>query len=144
MADTLFAAKAILKEGLQVECTARDFSIILDEPVSLGGTDTGMNPVEALLSALGGCKCICARAFAKKYKINLKSVEIELEGTLDPDGFLGRNPDAKIGFSRIVTKFKIEADNTKEEIEKYVEFIESHCPVQDTLTNAAEFETVIL
>ncbi|HHT93630.1 MAG TPA: OsmC family protein [Clostridiaceae bacterium] len=144
MADTLFNAKATLKEGLQVECTARDFSIILDEPVSLGGTDTGMNPVEALLSALGGCKCIVARAFAKKHKINLKNVEIELEGTLDPDGFLGRNPDAKIGFSRIVTKFKIEADNTKEEIEKYVEFIESNCPVQDTLTNAAEFETVIL
>jgi len=144
MADTLFNAKATLKEGLQVECTARDFSIILDEPVSLGGTDTGMNPVEALLSALGGCKCIVARAFAKKHKINLKIVEIELEGTLDPDGFLGRNPDAKIGFSRIVTKFKIEADNTKEEIEKYVEFIESNCPVQDTLTNAAEFETVIV
>ncbi|HOA30487.1 MAG TPA: OsmC family protein [Clostridia bacterium] len=144
MADTLFNAKATLKEGLQVECTARDFSIILDEPVSLGGTDTGMNPVEALLSALGGCKCIVARAFAKKHKINLKNVEIELEGTLDPDGFLGRNPDAKIGFSRIVTKFKIEADNTKEEIEKYVEFIESNCPVQDTLTNAAEFETVIV
>ena len=144
MADTLFNAKATLKEGLQVECTARDFSIILDEPVSLGGTDTGMNPVEALLSALGGCKCIVARAFAKKHKINLKNVEIELEGTLDPDGFLGRNPDAKIGFSRIVTKFKIEADNTKEEIEKYVEFIESNCPVQDTLRNAAEFETIIL
>ena len=50
-----------------------------------------MNPVEALLSALGGCKCIVARAFAKKHKINLKNVEIELEGTLDPDGFLGRN-----------------------------------------------------
>lgn len=82
MADTLFNAKATLKEGLQVECTARDFSIILDEPVSLGGTDTGMNPVEALLSALGGCKCIVARAFAKKHKINLKNVEIELEGTL--------------------------------------------------------------
>ena len=141
MADTLFNAKATLKEGLQVECTARDFSIILDEPVSLGGTDTGMNPVEALLSALGGCKCIVARAFAKKHKINLKNVEIELEGTLDPDGFLGRNPD-KDWFSRIKPKFKIEADNTKEEIEKYVEFIESNCPVQDTLTNAAD--TVIV
>lgn len=144
MANTLFTAKATLKEGLQVECTTRGFSIILDEPVSLGGTDTGMNPVEALLSALGGCKCIVARAFARKHNINLKNVEIELEGTLDPDGFLGRNPNAKIGFSRIVTKFKIEADNTREEIEKYVEFIESHCPVQDTLANAAEFETVIM
>lgn len=144
MANTIFTAKAKVMEGLTVECTSRDFKIVLDEPVSLGGNDNGMNPVECLLSSLGACKCIVARAFAKKNKINLKDVEIELEGTLDPDGFLGRNPNAKVGFSLIKTKFKITADNTKEEIEKYVEFIESHCPVQDTLTNAATFETEIL
>ena len=144
MANTIFTAKATLKEGLQVECESRDFKILLDEPVSLGGTDKGMNPVECLLSSLGGCKCIVARAFAQKHKINLNHIEIELEGTLDPDGFLGKNPDAKIGFSHIATKFKIDADNTREEIEKYIEFIESNCPVQDTLTNAATFETELL
>lgn len=144
VANTIFKAKSTLQEGLQVKCEARQFSFLLDEPKSLGGTDQGMNPVEALLASLGGCKCIVAKAFAQPHGIKLNSVTVDLEGTLDPDGFLGANPNAKIGFSKIKSIFRIDADNTAQEIAKYVEFIESNCPVQDTLTNVADFETEIL
>lgn len=143
MADTIFQAKATSIQGLAVKCESRGFTFQLDEPESLGGTDTGMNPVEALLSSLGACKCIVARAFAQVNKIKLQDVSIELEGTLDPDGFMGKNKQAKIGFSKVTTKFHIKADNTKEEIEKFVEFIESHCPVHDTIANSPKFETEI-
>ncbi len=143
MSDTTFEAKASSIEGLKVKCESRGFEFQLDEPASLGGTDTGMNPVEALLSSLGACKCIVARAFAQVNKIKLQDVSVELTGTLDPDGFLGKNKEAKIGFSKIVTKFHIKADNTKEEIEKFVEFIEAHCPVHDSLANAPKFETEV-
>jgi len=143
MANVVFKAKAQLLDGLAVECSARDFAFVLDEPPSLGGADTGMNPVEALLSSLGGCKCIVARAFAKAKGIDLKSINIELEGVLDPDGFLGRNPDAKIGFSKITTRYYIDADNTEEQIADYVDFIEHHCPVKDTIANTPAFETQI-
>ena len=64
-----------------------NFKLILDEPESLGGNDKGMNPVECLLVALGACKCIVAKAFAQKNRINLQDIRIELEGILDPDGF---------------------------------------------------------
>lgn len=138
MANTQFSAKAEISDSLVTKVTSRQFSFTLDEPPSLGGTDAGMNPVEALLGALGGCKCIVARAFAKAQGINLKGATIECTGILDPDGFLGKNPDAKIGFSKIHTVFRFDADNTAEELEKFVDFIESHCPVQDTLTNPAD------
>ncbi len=49
------------------------------------------------------------------------------------DGFMGRNKDAKVGFSEIKTKYFIEADNTEAELEKFVEFIKDHCPVTDTI-----------
>lgn len=142
-ADTIFQATAQLMQKLTVSCTARNFTVILDEPPVLGGDDNGMNPVEALLSSLGACKCIVAGAFAKMHKINLKSIKIDLEGVLDPDGFLGKNPKAKMGFSKIITRFHICADNTPEEIKQFVKFIESHCPVHDTLANAPAFETHI-
>jgi uncharacterized OsmC-like protein len=144
MADTIFQAKTSLVDGLTVECTARDFTIILDEPPSLGGKDKGMNPVECLLSALGACKCIVARAFAKKNKINLNSINIELDGVLDPDGFLGVNKDATIGFSKITTRYFIDADNTKEEIEAFIDFIERTCPVKDTIANTPAFDTELI
>ena len=103
-----------------------------------------MNPVECLLSALGACKCIVARAFAKKNKINLNSINIELDGVLDPDGFLGVNKDAKIGFSKITTRYFIDADNTKEEIEAFIDFIERTCPVKDTIANTPAFDTELI
>lgn len=144
MADTIFQAKTKIVDGLTVECKARDFTIILDEPPSLGGKDQGMNPVECLLSALGACKCIVARAFAKKNRIKLNSIDIELDGVLDPDGFTGVNKDAKIGFSKITTKYTINADSTKEEIEKFIEFIERTCPVKDTIANTPAFATELV
>lgn len=139
MADQIFKAETKLQEGLAVRCEARGMNFTLDEPPELGGTDTGMNPVEALLSALGACKCIVARAFAKSNKIKLHNVNIVVEGVLDPDGFMGANPEAKIGFSEVKTTYHFEADNTKEELEAFVQFIETHCPVQDTLSNPATY-----
>ena len=47
-----FKATAQLQEGVKVVTKARQFELVIDEPQSLGGTDTGMNPVEALLASL--------------------------------------------------------------------------------------------
>lgn len=57
---------------------------------------TAQNVVEALLSSLGAFKCIVARCFAEAYNIDLQNLKIELEGDLDPSGFMGKNPDVKI------------------------------------------------
>lgn len=139
MAKQVFSAEVQAKQGLEMECTARGMSITLDEPPALGGSDKGMNPVECLLSALGGCKAIVAKSFTQKYNIKLNDVKIVCEGVLDPAGFMGTDPDAKIGFSEIKTNYYFDADNTKEELEEYVAFIERTCPVLDTLTNPASF-----
>ncbi len=136
MAIEKFEAVVESVNGLQVSCKSREFEFTLDEPKNLGGTNTGMNPVEALLNSLGACKVIVAKSFARMHKIDLKSIKIEIEGELDPDGFMGKNKEAKIGFSKITTNFFIEANNTEEEIEKFVTFINRTCPVADTLENS--------
>lgn len=144
MAIEKFEAVVENVSGLKVSCKSRDFEFILDEPKNLGGTDTGMNPVEALLNSLGACKVIVAKSFARLHKIKLKSIRIELEGELDPDGFMGKNPNAKIGFSKITTNFFIEADNTDEEIANFVDFINRTCPVADTIENGPEMISNII
>lgn len=55
-----FKATAHLEEGVRVVTQVRQFELVIDEPKSLGGTDTGMNPVEALLASLGACQSIVA------------------------------------------------------------------------------------
>ncbi|MGX7014544.1 OsmC family protein [Vagococcus silagei] len=143
MAIEVFNAVTESIDGLQVSCRARDFEFTLDEPKNLGGTDTGMNPVEALLASLGACKVIVAKSFARMHNIKLNSIKIELSGELDPDGFMGKNPNAKIGFSKMTSNFYIDADNTQEEIIAFVEFINRTCPVADTIKNTPVMENKI-
>ena len=120
--------------GLQVESTARGFKLTMDEPEELGGTNTGMNPVEALLCALGSCQTIVAYAFAKAQGIDLEEFHVELEGDLDPDGFMGL-ADVRNGFQEIRYSMHFKSTATQEELESFAQFIESKCPVGDCLEN---------
>ena len=128
------SAKTVLKDNVLVEVEARGHKVIVDEPLNLGGTDKGMNPVELLLSALGACQAIVARTYAKKFEIDLQQFWVELEGDIDLDGFLGKS-DVRPGFSSIRYTFHIETDAPKEKVAAYKEYIEAHCPVGDTIAN---------
>lgn len=134
MPESIFKATARLQEGMQVKVKSRDFEITIDEPKELGGADTGMNPVEAVLCALGACQAIVASCFAKKHKMTFNEFWVELEGDLDTDGFLGLS-DVRKGYSEIRYNIHIDTDEPREKVEKFVQFIEATCPVGDTIAN---------
>lgn len=141
MADVKFNAVVEAQEGLTMKCKSRDFELILDEPADLGGTDKGMNPVECLLNAIGGCKAIVSRSFAPAFDIDLKSIRIEVEGSLDPDGFMGLNENAKIGFSHITTNYYFESDADDAKLKEFIDFVDGNCPVMDTIVNTPTKES---
>lgn len=53
---------------------------------------------------------------------------------------MGKNIDAKIGFSKIKTHYYIEANNTQEELADFIGFVERTCPVKDSIVNSPEME----
>ena len=138
MLTTFRATAKKLKEGMQVETNARGFKTMMDEPKELGGTDIAMNPVEGVLCALGACQSIVAAAFARAKKFTFEEFHVELEGDLDPDGFLGKRDDVRKGFSEIRFKMHFKTNETQEKCEEFVDFIESVCPVGDCLTNGVK------
>lgn len=137
MVDILKASVSKLSDGMQVETSTRGFKILLDEPEELGGTNKGMNPVEAVLGALGACQTIVAFAFAEAQGIDLQDFSVDIEGDLDTDGFLGLS-DVRPGCSEIRFNMHIKSSNTEEEIEKFVDFIEKTCPVGDMIENGVK------
>lgn len=126
--------------GLQLKCSARGFEFLIDEPENVGGTNQGMNPLEALLCSLGACKMMVARFFYQPHKIQLKSMKVEILGEIDSDRLKGQ-PDIKVGFSKITTNYTIVAENTQEEIDDFITFIERTCPVKDTIVNTPDMAT---
>lgn len=135
MALATFKASSQLKEGLSVENTVGKFTVLMDEPATLRGTDTGMNPVEMLLCTLGSCQCIVARLFARAQKIDLHEFRVELEGDLDPAGFLKGADDIRPGFQEIRYTMYIKTTASQEKAEAFASFIKSRCPVSDMLIN---------
>ena len=137
MLTTFKATAKKSPEGLQVEANSRGFKILFDEPEDLGGNDTAMNPVEALLCTLGACQSIVATAFAASHDITFEEFHVELEGDLDPDGFMGL-ADVRCGFQEIRFVMHFKSKEPKEKLEEYAKFIEKTCPVGDCLTNGVK------
>ncbi|MDF2608773.1 MAG: peroxiredoxin [Lachnospiraceae bacterium] len=129
MAVETLKAEVILGEGVKVDCLSRGFGFPMDQAKEAGGNNEGMCPGEALLSALGGCKCMIVRKMSEASGINLKSLKLELEGEIDPEG-------PKTGFTKIITKYSIQSDNTEKEVKDFIEKVENNCPVKDTIVNA--------
>ena len=129
-----FKATSVLKEtGMRVESEAGGFKAIADEPKNLGGTDTGMNPVETLLCALGACQCMTARFFAKSLKVELQECRVDVEGDLDMMGFLKGDSGIRPGFQGIRVTVHIKSQASQEKIAELMALVESRCPVSETV-----------
>lgn len=127
MAGKTITASVRLVDGLQVEARARNHFFVLDEPANIGGSDTGMTPMEGLLSSLGACMTIIAKLFAKSKGISLKDFRVELEG----EGAPGVRP----GFQDIRVKAFVKSDSPQEKIDEFMKFVERMCPVRDSIAN---------
>lgn len=137
--ETFKATAKILNKGFMVETTSREFKVIVDETEELGGSNEGMNPVELTLCALGACQSIVAKTFAKKFKIKLEEFWVELEGDLDLAGFMG-DPNVRPGFQAIRYKMHMKCDATEKKAHEFADFIESRCPIKDSLQTGVELQ----
>jgi uncharacterized OsmC-like protein len=96
-----------------------------------------LNPVEALLCALGACQSIVASAFAEANDFSYEEFSVELEGDLDPDGFMGL-ADVRNGFQEIRFVMHFKTSESQEKAEAFADFIEKRCPVGDCLANGVK------
>jgi uncharacterized OsmC-like protein len=120
-------------EGVRSVAYINGKKIIIDEPHSLGGTDQGPSPVELVLAALGGCLNVLISSLAKKHGVELRGSKVYVEGDLDPNGFLEKDPKVRPGFQEIRYRIDIDAFSHPERIEALIQHVERVCPLKDIL-----------
>jgi uncharacterized OsmC-like protein len=118
-------------EGFEIsgERVPRRFSIDIDEPCELGGTNRFANPQEHLLAALNACMTVGYVAQCAVHGITLESLEIETDGEIDLRGFLGIDPAVPPGYENLTYTVHIKGNGTREQ------FAEIHKAVMATSPN---------
>ena len=112
---------------------ARSFKIFMDDPPELGGLDGAASPLEYILAAQGGCLSYMTFYIGKELGIDVKGTEVEVEASLNPAKFAGKDRDVRAGYQAINVTIKVDADATPEELEKLRSEVEARCPVSDNI-----------
>lgn len=131
-----FAVESRGHKGLHRRVSIRDFSIDVDEPPVLGGTDHAANPVEYALAALATCQEITYRLHAAALGIPLNDVSVKLEGDLDLRGFFRVDEGVRPGFKQIRGSVQFDSTASPDELKRLKDVVDAHCPVLDLFTNA--------
>jgi len=132
-----------IHEGVRCTAGVRQHELVVDEPAGLGGTDTGPNPVELVLAALGTCQAITYRIWAALMDIKLDDVRFETEGDLDIAGLLGLREGVRPGFGAIRHRVVLIGPETEERYRELMAAVDEHCPVLDIVANPTPVERTL-
>ena len=113
--------------------TAGEHTLIVDEPISVGGDDLGPGPYEYLLASLGACTAMTIRMYARRKGWPVEQVTIALSHDriheLDAEGC--EEPGAKI--DRITRRIELQGPLDDGQRSRLLE-IAAKCPVHRTLS----------
>lgn len=113
---------------------ATPFTLTIDEPPVLLGTDRHPNPGEYLLHALAGCLTSAIVYHAAARGIAIEAIESTIEGDVDLRGFLGLDPNVRSGFEQIRIGFRIKADLPDEQLKELCDLGPRFSPMFDSIT----------
>ncbi|MGP8956298.1 OsmC family protein [Enterobacter mori] len=134
---TIVNTGSIIQGGTADASRKDKFSLMVDEPVSMLGTDLGANPVEYVLTGLAGCNTIVLANLAAAAGIVLDSINIELSFDININGLMGIDPAVRKGAQAINMDFHVESPNaTREQLQTLIGQLSNESPVYDTLANA--------
>ena len=135
---------ADLVDSLQVELrTDRDHVWIADEPVDVGGADSGPTPYEMLLGALAACTLITLRIVADREDIPLESVSAKFRyDRIHADDCANCDDDVTGFLDHVTTELFL--DGTFDEQQRArLERVATVCPVHKTLERGIHFDETI-
>ncbi len=120
---------------------AKDFTLRVDEPLALCGTNQFANPQEYLLTALNACMIVGYSACCAHEGIALEELRIETEGDIDLRGFLGIDPTVKPGYDQLRYTVFIKGNGTPEQFEKIHRTVMATSPNYFNMANAVALKS---
>ena len=111
--------------GMRAVTDVGRFSVVVDEPESAGGTDTGPQPTDLLLASITSCMALSIAWVAKKRGIALSGLEVSGVAT-----YKG------LRFDRVAISVK--SGTPRDVVEELIPDAERLCYVSNTLRHQPE------
>ncbi|MEK8179442.1 OsmC family protein [Flavobacterium buctense] len=131
------------KESNQFVVKAQNFDIRISKNDQFPELE-GPSPIEYILAGYAGCINAVGKLVAKEKGIDLKSLQVEISGTLSLDKYQGKISDERAGFKSIEVTVKPTTDATLDQLKDWLITVENRCPVQDNLINPTPVSVVLV
>jgi uncharacterized OsmC-like protein len=116
--------------GMKSAVQAGDFEIIVDEPESAGGSDSGPQPTDLFLASIASCFTLSMAHAANKRGIELPGLRVRVVGTYDG-----------LKFTRV--DLRILSDGPPAVLEELLPDAQRVCYVTNTLRQATELQFTV-
>ena len=95
----------------------------------------GPNPFEYILAGFAGCINAVGQNVAKELGLNLKSLQVEITGSI--------NHEERIGFNKIEFVLKPTTDASLKILQAWLKLVQQKSPVYDNLINPTPVELIL-
>ncbi len=126
--------------GVAQEITVGPHRLSGDEPTSAGGTDTGPNPYDLLLAALGSCTSMTVAMYARRKQWPLRAVSVRLRHSKIHAADCESCETKEGRLDRIEREVELLGPLEEEQRARLLE-IANKCPVHRTLTSEIDIRT---
>lgn len=128
--------------SLRAEVMAGRHGFVVDEPVSVGGTNCGPTPYDLLAASLGACTAITLRLYAQRKNWPLDTVAVHLGHQKRHAEDCEACADPKAKLDHISREIELTGRLDAAQRERLMEIAE-HCPVHKTLQGGVDISTTI-
>lgn len=130
---TVWRSRVRWQGGFQNTAESREHAVRVDEPTAMGGSDTAPNPAELLLNAVGTCLSIGYVLNAAARGIDLKGLELDVEGDIDLGVFAGVVEEGNPGYTQIRVRANIDSDAAPEALQALHDHVVRTSPICSTV-----------